>query len=447
MVKDLRRICTEAPINVTVFHPYFVFFDQFELVRPIAIQSMWLGAVIMFIITYFFIQNILCALCVAFCVVSIGVGVAGYMALWDVNLDPISMINLIMCIGFSVDYTAHICIAYMSSKGPRPSNRVRDALFSLGMPIVQGASTTILGCIGLLLARSYIFLVFFKMIFLVIFLSAMHGLFLMMVLLSLFGPGSWTSEKQFAEEEEKEQQMKDAEKMYPYYIPHPQLAMTGGPFNGKSFLGAPYKAYGSALEDKDLGIGTSGEGSSESSSSKSQRMKALEDETIRGRYEEGWRRSSSHNLQAMETGPSQFQPVIDLYGEDAKHMWTGRNYNYDDSYVPQPRQSAYEREDARRKHSMERRPNRVADDQHQYADNSDPRYYGGDEGRRYSDEMQRKISDERRPRKYSPPEGIYRPNPNRTASQHNLYYPRQPQRSASYHSIHQLRHTGDIRFP
>lgn len=444
MVKDLRQICLEAPIKVSVFHPYFVFFDQFELVRPISIQSMCYGAVIMMIISFIFIPNILCSLWVAFSVVSIEVGVAGYMSLWDVNLDPISMINLIMCIGFSVDFTAHICYAYMSSEARRPRDKVSESLFSLGMPIIQGASTTILGCIGLLLAESYIFLVFFKMIFLVIFFGAMHGLFLLPVLLSLFGPGSCTSEKQF-EAEENDTKLDGIEKTYPYYIPHPQLALTG-PFNGKSLLGAPYKAYGSHLDDKDLGIGTSGEDSSESSSSKSQRRKALEDENIRGRYEEGWRRSSSHNLQNMDTGPSQFQPVIDLYGENAKHMWTGRNYNYDDTYVPQPRSTAYERDDSRRRHSMERHT-KVTDEHHnQYMDNSDPRYYV-EEGRRYSDEAQRKVSDERRPRKYSPPEGIYRPNPNRTSSQHNLYYPRQPQRSSSYHSIHQLRHTGDIRFP
>lgn len=28
MVSDLRRIARESPLNVTVYHPYFVFFDQ-----------------------------------------------------------------------------------------------------------------------------------------------------------------------------------------------------------------------------------------------------------------------------------------------------------------------------------------------------------------------------------------------------------------------------------
>ena len=41
-----------------------------------------------------------------------------------------------------------------------------------------------------MIAPSYIFVTFFKMVFLVIILGALHGLFLLPVLLSLFGPGS-----------------------------------------------------------------------------------------------------------------------------------------------------------------------------------------------------------------------------------------------------------------
>lgn len=138
MVKDLRKIVSDSPLNASIFHPYFVFFDQFELVRPTSVQSMIVGAAIMMLISFIFIPNILCSLWVAFSIVSIEIGVAGYMALWDVNLDSISMINLIMCIGFSIDFTAHICYTYMTSKSNSSDERVREALYSLGMPIFQG---------------------------------------------------------------------------------------------------------------------------------------------------------------------------------------------------------------------------------------------------------------------------------------------------------------------
>lgn len=333
MVRDLRKICKDSPLNASIFHPYFVFFDQFELVRPVSLQAMVIGAIIMMIISFIFIPNILCSLWVAFSVISIELGVAGYMALWDVNLDSISMINLIMCIGFSVDFTAHICYTYMSSKKRSPKARVREALHSLGLPIVQGSSSTILGIIALLLAQSYIFLVFFKMVFLVIFFGAMHGLFLLPVLLSLFGPGSWQTwtgrdDGSDAEVDDSVDDMKHGHVMekpfaQSYYMQYPSMGLNGPyAYGSKGFLGAPYKAYG--VDEKDQGLGTSGEDSSESSSSRSQRRQQLaanapvpeEDAAqLRRRYEDGWRRSSYQNIYGNGNGVAQFQAQPDLYGQ------------------------------------------------------------------------------------------------------------------------------------
>lgn len=279
-------------------------------------QSMIVGATIMMIISYIFIPNFVCSLWVAFCIVSIEVGVAGYMALWNVNLDCISMINLIMCIGYSVDFTAHICYAYMSSKQELVEDRVKECLYSLGLPIFQGSVSTILGVAALIFAQSYIFLVFFKMIFLVIFFGALHGMFLLPVLLSWFGPGSCRKKKL---------EMSEVEKTFPhpYCIPHPSLhplsQMNG---SGKHF-GVPLHGMADTPRivmstyngdtrgkfivegEKDLGLGTSGEDSSESSSSKSQRRKqeAEDDEVQRRRYVEGWRKSSVPNMGPNRTPP------------------------------------------------------------------------------------------------------------------------------------------------
>ena len=320
MVRELRQICADSPLNASVFHPYFVFFDQFELVRPTSIQCMIFGALTMMFISFIFIPNILCSLWVAFCIISIECGVAGYMALWDVSLDSISMINLIMCIGFSVDFTAHICYAYMSSKQRRPSDRVKECLYSLGLPIVQGALSTILGLGALLLAGTYIFLVFFKMVFLVIFIGAMHGLFLLPVLLSLFGPGSCTN---FDKEDEENAEKEIAKLAQPYVIPHPTLFYQNGKdaSPGVSLTG---------LEERDIGLGTSEDSNStESGSSQSRRkQRQEEDDNTRIRYEE-WSRSvgmlqSLSKYQATAAAPPPDYPGA--HGPDQSR--TFRNFGF-----------------------------------------------------------------------------------------------------------------------
>jgi len=311
MVKELRRICDSSPLNASVFHPYFVFFDQFELVRPTSLQCMTFGALVMMLISFIFIPNIFCCLWVAFCIVSIELGVAGYMALWDVNLDSISMINLIMCIGFSVDFTAHICYAYMSSKRPRAEDRVKDSLYSLGLPIVQGAASTILGLMALLLAGTYIFLVFFKMVFLVIFIGAMHGIFLLPVLLSLFGPGICTMGIEETEDA-KNNEAREKEppppqptpQQQPYVIPHLNLVYYT-PRAVKSSPDSPATSM-AAFEERDPGLGTSEDSNStESGSSQSRRHQCKQNQQDQqGQARQDlWRRSIG-----VLYGLSQFQP-------------------------------------------------------------------------------------------------------------------------------------------
>ena len=87
-------------------------------------------------------------------------------------------------------YKGHKCENKISFFPLQVKERVRDSMYALGLPILQGAISTILGVIGLALAPSYIFFTFFKMVLLVIVLGAIHGLILLPVLLSFLGPGT-----------------------------------------------------------------------------------------------------------------------------------------------------------------------------------------------------------------------------------------------------------------
>ena len=108
------------------------------MVLPTTIQCVSVAVVVMMLIALVFIPSPVCSLWVAFSIVSIELGVLGFMTLWGVSLDSISMINLIMCIGFSVDFSAHISYHFMSRDAAMtPAERVEDSMFALGLPIVQ----------------------------------------------------------------------------------------------------------------------------------------------------------------------------------------------------------------------------------------------------------------------------------------------------------------------
>lgn len=58
------------------------------------------------------------------------------MTFWGVNLDTVSMISIIMSIGFAVDLSSHITYAFVTATGSA-EERVIHALESLGWPIFQ----------------------------------------------------------------------------------------------------------------------------------------------------------------------------------------------------------------------------------------------------------------------------------------------------------------------
>ena len=137
------------------------------------------------------IPHPLCSLWVTFAIASVIVGVTGFMAFWNVNLDSISMINLVICIGFSFDFSAHISYAFVSSSEPSGNRKAIEALYLLGYPVLQSAVSTIIGVCVLSAAKAYIFRTFFKIMFLVMVFGAAHGLIFIPVFLTFFWKLLW----------------------------------------------------------------------------------------------------------------------------------------------------------------------------------------------------------------------------------------------------------------
>ncbi|KAM6953795.1 patched domain-containing protein 3-like [Aplochiton taeniatus] len=177
----------ECPGSLVVYHPAFIFYDQYAVIVSNTIQNIVVATLAMLVISLMFIPSPICSLWVTFAIASVIVGVAGFMSIWNVSLDSVSMINLVICIGFSVDFSAHISYAFVSSKEPTANQKAIDALSNLGYPIIQGAISTILGVVVLSASESYIFRTFFKIMLLVILFGSLHGIAFIPIFLTFFG--------------------------------------------------------------------------------------------------------------------------------------------------------------------------------------------------------------------------------------------------------------------
>ena len=79
---------------------------------------MTVASTAMFIVSLLLIPYPVCSLWATFAIASVIMRLLGFMAFWNVNLDSIAMINLVICIGFSFDFSAHISCVFVSSSEP-----------------------------------------------------------------------------------------------------------------------------------------------------------------------------------------------------------------------------------------------------------------------------------------------------------------------------------------
>uniref|UniRef100_A0A915PS92 Serine/threonine-protein phosphatase n=1 Tax=Setaria digitata TaxID=48799 RepID=A0A915PS92_9BILA len=190
------------------------------------IQTAFSAVVLMSALVYFFITNLCAVITVVISILSISFGALAYLHLWNVRLDAISLISLLMSIGFSVDYSAHICYHYLSQKDNEkkksdehchqpisiivgsdanlrdlsilPSNnssirctnsgvntkqRFLITFRGVGWPVVQSGLSTLLGILPMVMVKAYVVAVFWKTIILLIGLGLIHALILLPVIL------------------------------------------------------------------------------------------------------------------------------------------------------------------------------------------------------------------------------------------------------------------------
>ncbi|XP_053428568.1 patched domain-containing protein 3 [Nycticebus coucang] len=186
MLAQIRSIAEKCEVPLIVYNHAFIYFDQYAAIVENTIRNVMVASAAMFIVSLLLIPHPMCSLWVTFAIASVIVGVTGFMAFWNVNLDSISMINLVICIGFSFDFSAHISYAFVSSTQPTVNEKSIEALYLLGYPVLQSAVSTIIGVCVLSAAKAYIFRTFFKIMFLVMVFGAAHGLIFIPVFLTFF---------------------------------------------------------------------------------------------------------------------------------------------------------------------------------------------------------------------------------------------------------------------
>ena len=109
--------------SLMVYNQAFTYFNQYSAILENTVENVTVASTAMFIVSLLLIPHLLCSLCITFAIASVIMGLLGFMAFWNVNLDSVAMTNLVICIGFSFDFSAHISYAFVSSSKPSETEK------------------------------------------------------------------------------------------------------------------------------------------------------------------------------------------------------------------------------------------------------------------------------------------------------------------------------------
>ncbi|AET41154.1 sphingolipid transporter Ecym_7320 [Eremothecium cymbalariae DBVPG len=194
---DADRITNELDgFDLFAYSPFYVFFSQYQTLLPLTIKLLGLSFIIVFMVSLILVGSIGTSIVLTTTVFMILIDIMACMALFNIPLNAVSLVNLVICVGLAVEICIHIARAFtMVPVGVKSDSISRSsyAISTVGESVWKGIiMTKLVGVSVLGLAKSKIFKVFyFRMWLILILIASLHALIFLPAFLAIFGGKSY----------------------------------------------------------------------------------------------------------------------------------------------------------------------------------------------------------------------------------------------------------------
>jgi Niemann-Pick C1 protein len=160
VAEDISR---QTGSSVFPYSIFYVYFDQYAHIVAITQEVLGFGLAAVLLVTALMLGSWRTGSIVTAVVALTVVTVMGVMAVWDISLNAVSLVNLVISLGIAVEFCAHIARAFMSAGSGLPMDhpagqRERDermwtALVDVGPSVsssdlLEDGTVLIFGCSG-----------------------------------------------------------------------------------------------------------------------------------------------------------------------------------------------------------------------------------------------------------------------------------------------------------